>query len=78
MKKLEFIKQAMQSITNGSKLQLVKLVYDISKDAEIEPRIGLKEAKDFVDEHYFPNTRANAEKIWNFSKGKINADGSTK
>lgn len=78
MKKLEFVKQVMQNITNGSKLSLVKLIYDTAKDAEIEPRIGLKEAKDFADDHYLLNTRANAEKIWNFSNGKINADGSTK
>ena len=68
--KKEFIALAIDNIKRGNKLYIVKLVKDTSRNPKNGMSIGLKECKDFVDEHYEP-TEECAELLWKFSKDKL-------
>lgn len=70
MYKTDFIETAIMEIQRGNKLALVKLVKDTSRNSINDLSIGLKECKEFVDEHYVA-TEENAELLWKFAKGKL-------
>ena len=71
MFKKQFVEEVLDNIRSKNKLALVKLVKDTSRNPKNGISIGLKEAKDFVDEH-FVATEENAELLWKFAKGKLN------
>lgn len=71
MNKKEFINEVLQAIASKNKLYLVKLVKETSKSKDGLRSMGLKECKEFVDNHMSPNTLENAELLWKFAKGKL-------
>lgn len=74
MTKLEWLEYYPKMI-KGNKLAVLKVMLDLSenlnKDSNsLGKRLGLKEAKDFVDAHA-SGSKQDAELIWKFCKGKL-------
>jgi hypothetical protein len=69
--KENFIQEVITAIENRNKLMTVKLVYELARPKKDTTGIGLRESKEFVDDHFVP-TRENVELLWKFAKGKLN------
>lgn len=59
----------------GNKLAVLKVMLDLSENLTnvsngLGKRLGLKEAKDFLDNHV-SGSKEDAELIWKFCKGKL-------
>lgn len=74
MNKKEFIDEVLENIARGNKLYLIKMLRETSMNKEHNRYIGLKECKEFADDHMSPNTLENAEKWWKFAKGKLKTE----
>jgi len=71
LSKDEFIIFFIENIRKDNKLTVLKGMVELSRNPkDYYKNIGLKEGKDFLDEH-MSDTEENAEIVWKFCKGKL-------
>lgn len=72
--KKDFVEQATALITSNNKLGLIKLLRDTNIRNNPGHYIGLKQCKDFMEEH-LENTTKNIDLMFKFVNGKIDKNG---